>query len=66
MNLLPSLKWKWVNDGSGIFQTTIPVKATYTEYYIYSENDNAGKFAPQRAEHEFHNFTATSVNTSVG
>ena len=62
----PFTKVEMVNVGSGIFQTTIPVKATYTEYYIYSENDNAGKFAPQRAEHEFHNFTATSVNTSVG
>ncbi|MDA9873181.1 CotH kinase family protein [Saprospiraceae bacterium] len=62
----PFTKVEMVNDGSGIFQTTIPVKATYTEYYIYSENDNAGKFSPQRAEHEFHNFTATSVNTSVG
>ena len=62
----PFTKVEMVNDGSGIFQATIPVKATYTEYYIYSENDNAGKFSPQRAEYEFHNFTATSVNTSVG
>ena len=62
----PFTKVEMVSDGSGIFQVTIPVKAAYTEYYIYSENDNAGKFSPQRAEHEFHNFTATSVNTSEG
>ena len=62
----PFTKVEMVSDGSGIFQVTIPVKAAYTEYYIYSENDNAGKFSPQRAEHEFYNFTATSVNTSVG
>ena len=62
----PFTKVEMVSDGSGIFQVTIPVKAAYTEYYIYSENDNAGKFSPQRAEHEFYNFTATSVNTSIG
>jgi len=62
----PFTKVEMVSDGSGIFQVTIPVKAAYTEYYIYSENDNAGKFSPQRAEHEFYNFTATNVNTSVG
>jgi len=39
---------------------------TDTQYYIYSENDNAGIFSPQRAEHEFYAFTATTSNPPVG
>ncbi len=62
----PFTKVDMVNNGSGIYEASIPVNATYTEYYIYSENSNAGKFSPQRAEHEFHNFTATTSTTSVG
>ncbi len=30
------------------------------QFYIYSENDNAGIFSPVRAEHEFHSITLSS------
>lgn len=62
----PFTKVEMTDNGNGIFEASILVDATFTEYYIYSENDNAGKFSPQRAEHEFHNFTATTSTTTVG
>ncbi len=53
------------NHGDGaandnVFGITIPIERDLTQYYIYAENDNIGKFSPQRAEHEYHKITATS------
>lgn len=62
----PFTKVAMVDNGSGVYEATLSVEATLTEYYIYSENDDAGKFSPQRAEHEFYNFTATTSTTTVG
>lgn len=56
------------NDGAandGVFATDIIVESTYIQYYVYAENENAGLFSPQRAEHEFHSFTATISNPMV-
>jgi hypothetical protein len=39
--------------GDGIYGTEIPVLGFKAQYYLYAENDNAGRFAPERAEHEF-------------
>jgi len=62
----PFTKVVMTDLGNGSFSAEIPVEATYVQYYIYSENDNAGIFSPQRAEHEFHAFTATTSNPPVG
>lgn len=45
------------NDGGandGVFGIELSAQNTDIEFYIYAENDNAGKFAPERAAHEFY------------
>jgi hypothetical protein len=45
------------NDGAagdGTYGISINVDALDIQYYIYAENQDAGIFSPQRAEHEFH------------
>jgi len=46
------------NDGAandGTYGVSIDVDALDMQYYIYAENDDAGIFSPERAEHEYHN-----------
>jgi len=45
------------NDGQandGVYGVSIDVDALDVQYYIYAENNEAGLFSPERAEHEFH------------
>lgn len=46
-------------SGDGVYGATIPVGVSDIQYYIYSDNNNAGKFSPQRAEHEYHSLAVT-------
>lgn len=46
-----------MNDGIAgdtIFGAFIPNCSNRVEYYIYAENDSAGRFSPERAAHEFY------------
>ena len=57
------------NDGAandGTYGAEIEITNAFTQYYIYAENDNIGKFSPQRAEYEYHTITATLSNPTVG
>ena len=57
------------NDGAandGTYGVELVVTDAFTQYYIYAENNNIGKFSPQRAEHEYHTFTATLSDPMVG
>lgn len=57
------------NDGTandGIYGAELAITDAATQYYIYAENDNIGKFSPVRAEHEYHSITATTTNTTAG
>jgi hypothetical protein len=64
---LPFTRIQMVDDGTmgdlsasdGIYTTTIQMDDAYMQYYIYAENDEAGMFSPQRAEHEFYEITAS-------
>jgi hypothetical protein len=50
------------NDGAagdGVYGTTIAVGVSDVQYYIYSDNSTAGKFSPQRAEHEYHSLAVS-------
>lgn len=50
------------NDGAAgdnVYGNAIPVNGISTQYYIYAENTNIGKFSPERAEHEFYTLTAS-------
>lgn len=45
------------NDGAandGTYGISLDVEALDMQYYIYAENDEAGIFSPERAEHEYH------------
>ena len=57
------------NDGAagdGVYGTPILVGSTNVQYYIYSENNNAVKFSPERAEYEFYTITVnTTVNSDI-
>ena len=49
-----------MNDGiagDSIFGALIPNCSNNVEYYIYAENDSAGRFSPERAAHEFYTIT---------
>ncbi|MDG1476076.1 MAG: CotH kinase family protein [Vicingaceae bacterium] len=46
-------------SGDGVYGATIPVGVSDIQYYIYSDNIAAGKFSPQRAEHEYHSLAVS-------
>jgi len=57
------------NDGvanDGTYGAEILVTNSFMQYFIYAENNNAGKFSPVRAEYEYHTLTATTTNPTVG
>ncbi len=55
------------NDGAagdGVYGNDVLIQSANNEYYIYAENANAAKFAPEGAEHEFYSFAAATVATT--
>ncbi|RMG85795.1 MAG: T9SS C-terminal target domain-containing protein, partial [Bacteroidetes bacterium] len=57
------------NDGAandGIYGADLNINYSFIQYYLYAENDEAGMFSPQRAEHEYYTLTATVSNPTVG
>lgn len=46
------------NDGT--YGATFSIEKPFAQYYIYAENENAGKFSPARAAHEHYSFCFTS------
>ena len=43
--------------GDDVYGAAVTLNGVNFHYYIYAENTNAGKFSPQRAEHEYYNLT---------
>mgnify|MGYP005666368053 CR=1 FL=1 len=57
------------NDGAandGTYGVALEITNALTQYYIYAENDDIGKFSPVRAEHEYYTITATTTNPTLG
>ncbi|MFC6268127.1 CotH kinase family protein [Frigoriflavimonas asaccharolytica] len=52
--------------GDNVYGASIPVNNVAIQYYIYAENTNAGKFSPERAEHEFYTINATYPTITAG
>ena len=52
--------------GDNVYGAAVPVTNTYMQYYIYAENNNAGKFSPERAEHEFYTLNSTYPTITPG
>lgn len=46
--------------GDNVYGVSITMSAKDLQFYIYADNDEAGKFSPVRAEHEFHNLIVQS------
>ncbi|MFM2266033.1 MAG: hypothetical protein RLZ77_1453 [Bacteroidota bacterium] len=44
--------------GDNVYGASMPMSNIYMQYYIYAENNNVGKFSPERAEHEFYTLHA--------
>jgi hypothetical protein len=45
------------NDGAAndnVYAASVNMDSSMIQYYIYAENNNAGIFSPERAEHEFY------------
>lgn len=57
------------NDGAAddhVYGASVVLNDITMEYYIYAENANAGKFSPQRAEHEFYELAVNIATPSPG
>ena len=57
------------NDGTsndGVFGTDLTIEAVLTQYYIYADNPDIGKFSPDRAEHEYYEINASNFNPNIG
>ncbi|MCE3225847.1 MAG: hypothetical protein K0S32_398 [Bacteroidetes bacterium] len=55
------------NDGAAgdnKYGITFTLSANQAQYYVYAENNNAGIFSPERAEHEFHSLYALASPTA--
>lgn len=52
--------------GDNVYGASLAMSSAQLQYYIYAENNNAGKFSPQRAEHEFYTLNATVQEITVG
>lgn len=46
--------------GDGVYGVSIPTSAKDIHFYIYADNDLAGKFSPVRAEHEYYSLIIQS------
>ena len=57
------------NDGAandGTYGLPLLIDHSFVQYYLYAENNSAGMFSPQRAEHEYYTLTASTSNPMVG
>ena len=57
------------NDGAAgdhVYGAAVTMNTAELEYYIYTENANAGLFSPQRAEHEYHSLFTVIPLAAVG
>jgi hypothetical protein len=55
------------NDGvanDNIYGASFTMTTALAQYYVYAENNNAGIFSPERAEHEFYALPNTTTSVS--
>lgn len=52
--------------GDNVYGAPVVVASALVQYYVYAENNNAGMFAPERAEHEFYSITANVQLPEMG
>ncbi len=57
------------NDGAAgdhVYGVSVLLNSVDLEYYVYAENATAGKFSPQRAEHEYYSLNINLPLPNVG
>jgi spore coat protein CotH len=57
------------HDGAandGVYGASFYINSGLAQYYVYAENNDAGKFSPARAEYEFYSITAVQSPLQVG
>jgi hypothetical protein len=57
------------NDGAAndmVYGAAIYMNDLNLQYYIYAENNDAAKFSPARAEHEFYSLSAVQALPNIG
>jgi hypothetical protein len=52
--------------GDNVYGASLLISNSYMQYYIYAENNNIGKFSPERAEHEFYTINAIYPTINAG
>lgn len=52
--------------GDGVYGAMVTVSSPELLYFIYAENNNAGIFSPQRAEHEWYKLEVDYATLSTG
>lgn len=52
--------------GDNIYGSDVTISSARMQYYIYAENNDAGIFSPQRAEHEFYSLNANLLTAQPG
>ena len=48
-----------------IYGAAIPNTGNNIQYYIYAENDSAGRFSPERAAYEYHSIQSQLINSEL-
>lgn len=57
------------SDGAAsdnVYGASFIMSSAQAQYYIYAENNTAGMFSPERAEHEFYLLQSNVVTASIG
>lgn len=52
--------------GDNVYGTEVIITSLITQYFIYAENNTAGMFSPERAEHEFYTLLAQAATPTAG
>ncbi len=53
-------------SGDNVYGADLIVSSTQVQYYIYAENNNAGMFSPERAEHEYYSIQTNIAQPNAG
>ncbi len=53
-------------SGDNVYGVSLTMLTSEGQYYIYAENEIAGKFSPQRAEHEFYSIVSNAPVATLG
>lgn len=53
-------------SGDNVYGADFIITSSQAHYYIYAENNNAGMFSPERAEHEYYLLETSVLQPTVG